>query len=102
MDAITDFISAIVSAPFVCAMWLIVGFAAGALARRVMGSPDRPFCSDIVLGLIGSVVGNIVIGPFLNMDVGGLAQIGVSLVIATGGAIILIFIGNLIFGGARR
>ncbi|MBZ0292096.1 MAG: GlsB/YeaQ/YmgE family stress response membrane protein [Anaerolineae bacterium] len=99
-----ELVNAVIAAPFACCGWLIVGFIAGALARRLVGSPDRSFVSDIILGLIGAFVGGFV----LNLLVGytkpesGIGLWIANIVVATIGAAILIFIGNALSGGARR
>jgi uncharacterized membrane protein YeaQ/YmgE (transglycosylase-associated protein family) len=96
-----DTINWIIASPVICLGWLIVGFIAGALARRIMGSPNRNFISDIILGIIGAVIGGWVAGLFGMRPadgVFGLELVLVHLVIATIGAVILIAIKNAIFG----
>lgn len=90
-------IGGIISAPFICIGWLIVGAIAGALARRFMGAKDRPLVNDIILGLLGALVGGFVASLFdLYKPDGGLGLVLVNLVVATVGAMILIFIGRAI------
>mgnify|MGYP001432397014 CR=1 FL=1 len=90
-------IGGIISAPFICIGWLIVGAIAGALARRFMGAKDRPLINDLVLGLLGALVGGFVASLFdLYKPDGGLGLLLVNLVVATVGAMILIFIGRAI------
>lgn len=100
MEAVMDVVNWIISAPFICCGWLIVGALAGALARRVMGSQDRPLVSDIILGLAGAVVGGFLVN-LLNLAPrtgGGLTMVIINLVVAIFGAIVLIGIGRLIRG----
>lgn len=99
-----DFINSIIAAPFACCGWLIVGFIAGALARRLTGSPDRSFVSDIILGLIGALIGGLVTSVLLGYSrpESGLSLWIANIVVATLGAAILIFIGNALLGGTRR
>jgi uncharacterized membrane protein YeaQ/YmgE (transglycosylase-associated protein family) len=101
---IGGFIGDIIAAPFVCIGWLIVGLIAGALARRLMGSPDRFFVMDIILGLLGAVVGgllaSLLLGGYTKPDAG----IGLwlaNIVIATVGAVVLIAIRNVVLGRPR-
>lgn len=105
MEGITDFIAGIIAAPFICIGWMIVGFIAGALARRVMGSPDRWFWSDIILGLLGALVGgfiaSIALGGYTKPDA-GIGLWVANIAIATVGAIVLIAIRNAVFGKRRR
>lgn len=104
MESIGDVIAAIIAAPFACIGWLIVGFIAGALARRIMNSPDRSFVLDIVLGLVGAVVGGFLASlfGFYRSDDGGLGRTLVTIVIATIGAIVLIGLSNLFTGRRVR
>jgi uncharacterized membrane protein YeaQ/YmgE (transglycosylase-associated protein family) len=96
---IGDLISTIVSAPFICIGWLIVGFLAGAIARQVMGSPNASFVSDIILGLIGAFVGGLVASLLgFYKPAGGLELVLVNLVISMIGAIVLIAIGRALSG----
>ncbi len=94
-----DFISGLILSPVYCIGWIIIGFIAGALARRIMGSANSSFVSDIILGLIGSFLGGFILGllGFNNgtIDVGlGIGSILTALI----GAIVVIFIGRLISG----
>ncbi|MBN8637982.1 MAG: GlsB/YeaQ/YmgE family stress response membrane protein [Anaerolineae bacterium] len=94
-----DVIGNILAFPFVCLGWLIVGAIAGALAHSIMGGRDEPLINDIILGLIGSVVGGFVIGLFVDVsNRAGLGGVLLSIVVATIGAIILIAIGRMLRG----
>jgi uncharacterized membrane protein YeaQ/YmgE (transglycosylase-associated protein family) len=101
MAAIGDFIASLISAPFVCIGWMLVGFIAGALARRIMGSGNAGCVSDIVLGLVGAFLGGIVVrwlGIGRSLDIGlGIGSIITALI----GAVILIAIGR-VFSPRRR
>ena len=99
MDFITNTISWIIKTPLICIGWIIVGIVAGALARRIMGSKDRPLINDMILGLLGAAVGGI-IAPLIGLGTssGGLTEYLTSIVIATIGAIVLIAIGRVIRG----
>lgn len=97
-----DFIGDIVSAPFICLGWIIVGAIAGSLARSIMKSGDRSLISDIILGIIGAFVGGLlagIVGLGPSEDAGGLGLVLVNLVIATVGAMILIGIRRAILPG---
>lgn len=92
-----DFISGLVASPFICIGWLIVGAIAGAVARNVMGSRNASMVNDIILGLIGAVVGGFVAG-LVNLGprpgTGGIELVIINLVIAIVGAVIVIAIGR--------
>jgi len=94
-----DVIGNIIAFPFVCIGWLIVGAIAGALAHQIVGGRDEPLINDIILGLIGSVVGGFIIGLFTDVsNRDGLGGVLLSIVVATVGAIILIVIGRMLRG----
>jgi uncharacterized membrane protein YeaQ/YmgE (transglycosylase-associated protein family) len=92
-----DFINSLIASPFICIGWIIVGIVAGALARQLMGSPDRSWLSDMILGLIGAFVGGLVANLLgIGRPDGGIGLVIVNLVIAVIGAVILIAIGRLL------
>lgn len=100
MDFITNLLGSIIAAPFICVGWIIVGIAAGALARRIMGASNRPFWNDWLLGIIGSFVGGFLVSIFgIAKPDGGLSLVIANLVIATIGAAALIAVGRAIRGG---
>jgi len=85
--------------PLICIGWIIVGAIAGTVARQIMGSKDQPFVNDVVLGLVGSIVGGFVAGLLgIARPDGGLDRVIINLIISIVGAIILIYIGRLIRG----
>ena len=99
MEASGGFLSWLIMAPFACIGWIIIGFIAGALARRLMGSSNAPFILDIILGVVGAWVGGFILGL---LGFGGALDIGFgigSLITALIGAVVLIFIGRLLFRG---
>ena len=92
-------ISDIIRAPFICIGWIIIGFVAGALARRIMGASNQPFINDIILGFIGSFIGGFVASLLgFYQPNGGLTAFLVNIIVATLGAVILIAIGRTIRG----
>ena len=100
MDSIGDFIGALIAAPFACIGWIIIGFIAGALARRVMGSRNSSMGSDIILGLIGAFLGGIILG-LLGFQNGRVIEPGLgigSIITAFIGAVVVIFIGRALTG----
>lgn len=95
MDAIMWF----VSSPVICVGWIIVGAMAGAFARRLMGSTDKPFIQDLILGIAGAAIGGILLG-FVDIGTpkGGIPLVIFNLVLATVTAALLIWIGRAIGG----
>lgn len=76
---------------------LIVGGVAGWLASKVMNrDASMGYFWNIVVGIVGSVVGNAVVGPLLGIN-GSVQEFSVvGLIIAVIGAVILLGIVNLI------
>jgi uncharacterized membrane protein YeaQ/YmgE (transglycosylase-associated protein family) len=86
--------------PIACIGWIIVGAIAGALARQLTGSRDEPFINDLVLGLLGSVIGGLVAGflGFGGNESGGIERVIINLIIAVIGAVIIIALGRMLRG----
>ena len=78
--------------------WIVVGAIAGLLARRIVPGPDPGrFIVTVLLGMAGASVGGFVVGVL-----GGSGPTGFnvwSVVVATLGAVILLYLYGLI---ARR
>src|SRR5260221_5830637 len=56
---------ALVFSPITCVLWLIVGAIAGSLAHQLVGrGRSAGWMPDIVLGLIGAVIGGILLNYF--------------------------------------
>jgi uncharacterized membrane protein YeaQ/YmgE (transglycosylase-associated protein family) len=75
--------------------WVVVGLIAGWLAGRVMKGGGYGLLVDIVLGILGAIVGGWVFG-LLGLHAGGL--IG-SIIVAFVGAVILVWITRLLKKG---
>lgn len=94
-----DIITGLLKSPFILVGWIIIGLVAGELARRFMGARDRGGCSDLVLGLAGAIVGGFVGGIFgVDFDTRGLELVVINLIMATIGAVILVFINHRLLG----
>ena len=80
--------------------WILVGFIAGLLAKLLVpGDDPGGLIVTTSIGIVGAVVGGILIGIL-----GGAGATGFnvwSILVATLGAIILLFVYQL-FAGARR
>ena len=76
--------------------WIIVGAIAGFLANLVMGSREGLLLM-IVLGIVGGLVGGVIAETVFHK--GSVNGINLeSIVIATIGAIVVVFVVNLIQG----
>ena len=73
--------------------WLIIGFLAGWIASIIMKTDAKQgTLLDIVLGIVGAVVGGLIMNAFGNSGVTGINFY--SIFVATIGAMIVIFIGR--------
>ncbi len=73
------------------AIFLGIGALAGFLAGKIMKGKGFSILSNIIIGIVGAVIGGYVFG-MLGISAGGM--IG-SLVTATAGAVILLFVVRL-------
>jgi len=73
--------------------WIIVGLIAGFLAGKVMKGGGYGVVVDIILGLLGAILGGWLFG-LLGVGIGG-GLIG-SIIVAFIGAVILIWITRLV------
>ena len=75
-------------------LWIILGGLAGWIASLIVKS-NQGILADIVLGILGAIAGGFVISFFGQPGVTGLNIY--SLVVAVFGAVILIWLGRLLF-----
>lgn len=88
----------ILKAPFICIGWIIVGALAGIIAHNIMRSKGS-LIADIILGLLGAVVGGFILNIFnIGRPEGGLIGAIASLVVAIIGGVVLIALGRVIRG----
>jgi uncharacterized membrane protein YeaQ/YmgE (transglycosylase-associated protein family) len=79
--------------------WMIVGAIAGFLANQVMGSREG-LLMMVVLGIVGGLVGGFIAASVLK--IGSVNGINVeSVVIATLGAILIVFVTGFARGSRR-
>jgi uncharacterized membrane protein YeaQ/YmgE (transglycosylase-associated protein family) len=84
-------------------VWLVIGLIAGALATALTGGRGYGCAGNIVVGLLGAVVGGYLMrllfaGDFSYTSTGFCT----SVFVAAGGAVVLIVVLRLITGGGRR
>ncbi|MGC2300294.1 MAG: GlsB/YeaQ/YmgE family stress response membrane protein [Acidobacteriaceae bacterium] len=77
--------------------WIIIGVIAGWLTGKLMKGSGFGFLMDMVVGLVGALIGGFVSS---HMGLGGVGQHGMimSIVIAVIGAVILTLIVRLLSG----
>ena len=79
--------------------WIIVGIIAGWLAERFTGR-DHGLLTNLIVGIIGAFVGGILFSTLLGFDYRQGFNIA-SIVVATVGAIVFLYLLDL-FMGQRR
>jgi uncharacterized membrane protein YeaQ/YmgE (transglycosylase-associated protein family) len=84
--------------------WLVVGLLAGWLAAKVMGGGGYGLLGDVVLGLIGALVGGFLFGLLRGGDDVGVGEAGfwASLAVAFLGACALLLGARYLGLGSRR
>jgi uncharacterized membrane protein YeaQ/YmgE (transglycosylase-associated protein family) len=77
--------------------WIIIGVIAGWLTGKILKGSGFGFFVDMIVGLIGAMVGGFI---SFHLGLGGVNEHGliVSIVIAVFGAVILTWLVRLIFG----
>jgi uncharacterized membrane protein YeaQ/YmgE (transglycosylase-associated protein family) len=78
-------------------VWIIVGLVAGFLASQFVKGGGYGLIGDLVVGLLGAVIGGFLVGFFVHTTVGLLG----SIVVAFIGAVILLFAVRQVKGGGR-
>ena len=80
--------------------WIVLGLIAGFLAGQVMKGGGYGLVGDIVLGIIGAVVGGFLASTLLGLDVNGFNVM--SIPIAFVGACIVIALSRALTGSRAR
>jgi uncharacterized membrane protein YeaQ/YmgE (transglycosylase-associated protein family) len=70
--------------------WILLGLVAGWLAGMLMRGGGYGILGDIILGIVGALVGGFISGALFGIDVSGFNF--TSVVVATLGAVIVIAI----------
>ena len=76
--------------------WLVLGLIAGFIGSKIVNKTGEGLLLDIVLGVVGSVVGGYLFTLFGATPVTGLNIY--SLFVAVVGAIVVLFIYHAVFG----
>lgn len=80
--------------------WIILGLIAGFIASKIVNRAGEGFLMDIVLGIVGSVVGGWLFRTFGMPGVTGFNLY--SLAVAVLGAIVLLVVYHLLFHHKAR
>src|SRR5580700_10731077 len=78
--------------------WILLGLIAGWLAGKLVRGEGFGCIGDVILGLIGSVIGGWL---FTKLGIFHTNTFLLSLAAATVGAVILVAIAHLFFGGSK-
>ncbi len=79
--------------------WIVLGLIAGFIASKIVNKEGEGFFLDIVLGIVGALVGGFLFAQFGAAGVTGFNIY--SMFVAVVGAIIVLFIYHALFGRSR-
>lgn len=80
--------------------WIILGLIAGFIGSKIVNRTGEGVLMDIVLGVVGAVVGGFLFAQFGASGVTGLNLY--SLVVAVIGAVVVLFLYHLVIRGTAR
>ena len=76
--------------------WVVLGLIAGFIASKIVNKSGEGFLMDIVLGIVGAVVGGYI---FAALGFGGVSGVNpYSIVVAIVGAVIVLFVYHAVTG----
>ena len=76
--------------------WILLGLIAGFIASKIVNKSGEGFFRDIVLGIVGAIVGGFIFSAFGASGVTGFNLY--SMIVAIIGAIIVLVIYHAVFG----
>jgi uncharacterized membrane protein YeaQ/YmgE (transglycosylase-associated protein family) len=76
--------------------WLVLGLIAGFIASKIVNKSGEGLILDIVLGIVGAVVGGFLFAQFGAAGVTGFNLY--SMLVAIVGAVVVLFVYHLIMG----
>jgi uncharacterized membrane protein YeaQ/YmgE (transglycosylase-associated protein family) len=80
--------------------WIILGLIAGFIASKIVNHQGEGIVLDIILGIVGAIVGGFVFAQFGGQGVTGFNLY--SMLVAVVGAIIVLLIYHALFGARRQ
>ena len=80
--------------------WIVLGIIAGFLGSKIVNKTGEGVVLDLVLGIIGAVVGGFLFNQFGAAGVSGLNLY--SLVVAVIGAVVVLVLYHAVVGRTRR
>jgi len=76
--------------------WIIVGAIAGLLANMIIGSGGFGLIGNILLGVVGALVGGWLSTSILGLPYGVTGINLTTILVATGGAVVVLFVVGLL------
>lgn len=76
--------------------WIVLGLIAGFIASKIVNKQGEGFFLDIVLGIVGALVGGFIFSAFGAAAVTGFNAY--SLLVAVVGAVVVLFLYHALFG----
>ena len=76
--------------------WIVLGLIAGFIASKIVNKSGEGVLLDIVLGIVGAIVGGALFNEFGAAGITGFNLY--SMVVAIVGAIVVLFIYHAVFG----
>jgi uncharacterized membrane protein YeaQ/YmgE (transglycosylase-associated protein family) len=80
--------------------WIVLGLIAGFIGSKIVNKTGEGVMLDIILGIVGAVVGGWLFNTFGHSGVNGLNLY--SLLVAVVGAVIVLVVYHALAGGVRR
>ena len=82
-------------------VWIIVSGIAGFIASKIINKSGSGLLMDILLGIVGGFVGGFIVEHIPGLEgtggQGGMGGFIVEVIVAIGGAMLVIFLYNLVF-----
>ncbi|MBE0699177.1 MAG: GlsB/YeaQ/YmgE family stress response membrane protein [Anaerolineaceae bacterium] len=82
--------------------WIVVGLIAGWLAGQVMRGGGYGLIGDIIVGVVGGLLGGWIASTLLHIGAGVNGINLESILVAFGGAVVLLVLLRVLRGGSRR
>lgn len=80
--------------------WIVLGLISGFIASKIVNKQGEGFVADVILGIIGAVVGGWLFHAFGSRGVTGFDIY--SVLVAVVGAVVVLIIYHAVTGSSRR
>lgn len=82
-------------------VWIVVGLIAGFLASRLVTGKGKGCLADIIIGVLGALIGGWLAG-LLHVSISAGIPIVGQIIVAFAGAVILLLVWGAVFGRGRK